>query len=94
MPDEGHHIADDARTRDLARETEYGTILGIAPPVLADVAHDDEMGGRRHQAKLALTCAQSLARRSAYGMRRARCVNAHELKPLIVHRPSPIRCRL
>ncbi len=85
LADEGEDVAEGAGVGDLPGEAEDGAVLRIAPAVLADVAHHDEVRRRRHEAEGALASAHALAGRLSHGVRRARRVDSHELEPLVVH---------
>ena len=89
LTDEPEHVAERAVRRDLARETEDRAVLGIAPAVVADVAHHDEVRGPWHQAERALARAHPLARRLAHRVSGPRAVDPHELQELFVH---PAKC--
>ncbi|MFT3764245.1 MAG: hypothetical protein QM820_01795 [Minicystis sp.] len=85
LADERDDVADGARGRDLTGEAEDRAVVGIAPAVLADVAHHDEVRRRGHEAERALPGAHALAGRLAHGVRSAGRVHPHELEPLVVH---------
>jgi hypothetical protein len=88
LSDQGHHVADGAGAGDLPGEAEDGPVLGVAAAVLTDIAHDDEVRRRRHEAEGPLPGAHALAGRLSHGVGGARRVHAHELEPLIVHPAS------
>ena len=85
LPYERDDVADGARRRDLAGETEDGAVLRVAAAVLADEAHHDEVRRRRHEAERALPRAHALAGLLPYGMSGAGRVDPHELEPLVIH---------
>ena len=85
LPEQRDHVAERARRRDLAGDAHDRAVLGVAPPVLARVAHEHDVSGRRKHAECPRSSAHALARHGADRMCLTPGVDADELVARLFH---------